>query len=425
MKTVVAMVAIIIHVLLDTDHSMRTRYTALAKCVVVSPQQQGNQQADLSEKARNETIDERKANESTTRSTTTTPCYHHCDHGRLRHDQYEDQYKVIATILNAEDKNILANTVDSQKRWRKVVIEAMELQQARRYKQSFSLHRKPIHENDDNQSVNVQIVKTQCSIRTCTEIFVVLYNNRPIPAEIVVSDLSLLSLSRISARLGIPVESITTLLPVGSAKSQWWIVAVVIGVAASIIAVGWLCLFVYYNSCGRPYSVAAEKPIIHTNFLHDKFIQTGESDNGSKYFDVQSQDAKSDKKKSPLKTIYSGSDSLSRMQKAMEDASVKDVAKEAAVGAVPATSATDQYVTTVHTDHQQQFDYPISIITRPRKKDLRIHKLQSSSDILVPSLKEICIEEKLHPHPIPPTISGILEVKSLAEEMYRNPMNCL
>lgn len=35
------------------------------------------------------------------------------------------------------------------------------------------------------------------------------------------------------------------------------------------------------------------------------------------------------------------------------------------------------------------------------------------------------VQEKLHPHPIPPTASGILEVRSLTEQMYRNPMNCL
>ncbi|VBB28636.1 unnamed protein product [Acanthocheilonema viteae] len=334
----------------------------------------------------------------------------------------------LITALNADDKNILENIVDEQKRWRKVIIEAMEVQQAKHYKQSLNLHHRPILENNNNQSINVQILKMQCFTRTCTEIFVVLYNDKPIPAEIIVSDLSLLSLPRISARLGIPVESITTLLPTGNGKSQWWIVAVVIGIATSIIAAGWLCLFVYYNSCGRPYATTAEKPLIHTIFLKDKFIQTAESDNGGKYFDVQPRDTESNKKKS-LKTLSTENDSLRRMQKAIEDTSVKDVLSEPTAVAASA-SITKQHVTTMDTD--QHFDYPISIITRPRRReDLRIHKLESLSDISVPPLKEICMEvmlhhkKKLHPHPIPPTISGILEVRSFTEQMYRNPMNCL
>lgn len=113
---------------------------------------------------------------------------------------------------------------------------------------------------------------------------------------------------------------------------------------------------------------------------------------------------------------------------------------------------------------QHQFDYPISIITRPKRRDdLRVHKLESRSNISVPTLKEICVEvmshnvfvllieqdsqsilicapyersqnfsfnmvyvqEKLHPHPIPPTASGILEVGNLTQQIYWNPMSCL
>ncbi|EJW86506.1 hypothetical protein WUBG_02584, partial [Wuchereria bancrofti] len=263
------------------------------------------------------------------------------------------------------------------------------------------------------------ILKTHCSTRTCTQTFVVLYNDEPIPAEIVVSDLSLLSLPRISARLRIPVESITTLLLIADEKSQWWIVAVVIGIAASIIATGWLCLFVYYNSCGRPYTTTAEKPLIQTIFLKDKFIQTAENDNGSMYFEVQPQNTESNEKKS-LKTSSSENGSLSRVQKDMEDTSIKDIISETTV-VTTSTNTHKQCIT-----DQQQFDYPISIITRPKRRDdLRVHKLESRGNISVPTLKEICVEGKLHPHPIPPTTSGILEVRNLTQQIYRNPMSCL
>ncbi|VDO52129.1 unnamed protein product [Onchocerca flexuosa] len=196
--------------------------------------------------------------------------------------------------------------------------------------------------------------------------------------------------------------------------------SVVIGVAAGIIVAGWLCLFVYYNSCGRPYTTTVKKPLIHTIFLKDEFIQTAENGNGGKYFDVQSQDIERNKKKS-FKTTSSENGSLSKMQKAMEDAAVIDIVSEAAV---VSSANNKQCITTMDID--QPFDHPVSIITRPRRReDLRIHKLKSLSDISVPTLKEICVEERLHPHPIPPTASGILEVRSLTEQMYRNPMSCL
>ncbi|EFO18239.1 hypothetical protein LOAG_10254 [Loa loa] len=114
--------------------------------------------------------------ESTIWITTTAPCYY-CDHGHLR-DQYEDQYQIIASsefeyfpyiavTLNAEDKKAVENIVDGQKRWRKVIIEAMEVQRARHYKQSLNLHHRPILDNNDNRSIDVQVChlleQTQCS----------------------------------------------------------------------------------------------------------------------------------------------------------------------------------------------------------------------------------------------------------------------
>ncbi|VDM11526.1 unnamed protein product, partial [Wuchereria bancrofti] len=380
MKIMAATTVIIIHILFHMNISMKKGCIVFAKCVVVSDQrkQQSGEQS-------NKTADEKIRKESTIWVTVTTPCYY-CNHHHL-YNHYEDQYQIIAT-LNAEDKKLVENTVDEQKRWREVIIEAMEVQQAKHYKHSLNLHH---NENNNNESVDVQvcypleqarltdspfesllrfhssviqrhILKTHCSTRTCTQTFVVLYNDEPIPAEIVVSDLSLLSLPRISARLRIPVESITTLLLIADEKSQWWIVAVVIGIAASIIATGWLCLFVYYNSCGRPYTTTAEKPLIQTIFLKDKFIQTAENDNGSMYFEVQPQNTESNEKKS-LKTSSSENGSLSRVQKDMEDTSIKDIISETTV-VTTSTNTHKQCIT-----DQQQFDYPISIITRPKRRD--------------------------------------------------------
>uniref|UniRef100_A0A0R3QUI2 Thioredoxin domain-containing protein n=1 Tax=Brugia timori TaxID=42155 RepID=A0A0R3QUI2_9BILA len=350
MKIMPATTVIVIHILFHMNISMKKGCIVFAKCVVVSDQRK-QQSGEQSNKTADEKIRKDFFNAlqklsitdfgSTLWITITTPCYYCNNHHLYNH--YEDQYQIIAT-LNAEDKKLVENTVDEQKRWREVIIEAMEVQQAKHYKHSFNLHH---NENNNNESVDVcylleqstiklklkrnirkeltnlpfesflrfygsliqrHILKTQCSTRTCTQTFVVLYNDEPIPAEIVVSDLSLLSLPRISARLRIPVESITTLLLIADEKSQWWIVAVVIGIAASIIATGWLCLFVYYNSCGRPYTTTAEKPL-QTIFLKDKFIQTAENDNGSMCFEVQPQDTQSNEKKS-LKTLSSENGSL-------------------------------------------------------------------------------------------------------------------
>uniref|UniRef100_A0A915PIV7 Uncharacterized protein n=1 Tax=Setaria digitata TaxID=48799 RepID=A0A915PIV7_9BILA len=448
MEVSVAMGIIVIHTFCKLD-LLKEKFTTLAKCVVVSQHRENEENSTAT--------DEMITNEITLWTSTTTPCYY-CDHGHLR-DQYEEQYQIIANMTvaaNAEDRKVFHNTDDGQKRWRAVITEAMELQQAKHYKQASSVYHSLVPKGDNNPAVDVQqksikglasrsgleedtkILKTQCSTRTCTQTFVVLYNDKPIPAEIVVSDLSLLSLSRISARLRIPVESITTLLPHSHGKSQWWIIAVVLGLAAGIIAAGWLCLFIYYNSCGRPYATKpAQKPLINTIFLKDELIQTAENDNDVKYFDIQRRDSEGNKRQSP-KAVASENGSISTMRKGIQDASAIDVISAAAITAtstefVDTTTNKKCFVTTKSDSHhhhhhqqQQQLDYPISIVTRPRRReDPRIHKLRSLSDISVPTLKEIYMEEKLHPHPIPPTISGILEVKTVTEQMNGNPMSCL
>ncbi|VDK81951.1 unnamed protein product [Onchocerca ochengi] len=154
MRIIGAMTVIIVHALFDMDVSNERGYIASAKCVVVSQQQK--QQNELSGEENNKT-DKKTTNENTIWTTITAPCYY-CDHGHLR-DQYEGQYQIIAT-LNVEDKKVVENIADGQKRWRKVIIEAMEMQQARHYKQSLNLPYKPILENDDNRSVDVQVCHT-------------------------------------------------------------------------------------------------------------------------------------------------------------------------------------------------------------------------------------------------------------------------
>lgn len=60
MEIVAAMTVIVIHALLDMDLSMKTGYTALAKCVVVSQRQK--QQTELSGEESSEATDQKKTN---------------------------------------------------------------------------------------------------------------------------------------------------------------------------------------------------------------------------------------------------------------------------------------------------------------------------------------------------------------------------
>ncbi|KAE9554880.1 hypothetical protein FO519_001908 [Halicephalobus sp. NKZ332] len=85
--------------------------------------------------------------------------------------------------------------------------------------------------------------------------FVCFFNGRPIEAEVVVKDISLLTLSHISAVLQYPVIRIRAGYESEKQEErQLWIIAVVIGSGIIIVLCGWCLLFLYYNTCGRPLS---------------------------------------------------------------------------------------------------------------------------------------------------------------------------
>ncbi|EJW86505.1 hypothetical protein WUBG_02583, partial [Wuchereria bancrofti] len=76
------------------------------------------------------------------------------DFGLVPDKQLTSKEYDMGNALNAEDKKLVENTVDEQKRWREVIIEAMEVQQAKHYKHSLNLHH---NENNNNESVDVQV----------------------------------------------------------------------------------------------------------------------------------------------------------------------------------------------------------------------------------------------------------------------------
>ncbi|KAI1731900.1 hypothetical protein Ddc_00744 [Ditylenchus destructor] len=101
--------------------------------------------------------------------------------------------------------------------------------------------------------------------------FVVLLHDNPIPGnvgdirpfiftlfliselQIVAGDLSLLSLSHISAVLQYPVTSIGSEYRSEQIEvSRWWIIAIIAGSGLLVALCGWGLLFIYFNTCGRP-----------------------------------------------------------------------------------------------------------------------------------------------------------------------------
>uniref|UniRef100_A0A1I7X067 SEA domain-containing protein n=1 Tax=Heterorhabditis bacteriophora TaxID=37862 RepID=A0A1I7X067_HETBA len=77
--------------------------------------------------------------------------------------------------------------------------------------------------------------------------------------EIIASDISLLSASHISAVLQYPFTRIISQKEIEETNSyKWWIAALIIGAGLLLLCLGWLILFLYFNTCGAtkiPYEV--------------------------------------------------------------------------------------------------------------------------------------------------------------------------
>ncbi|VDM26254.1 unnamed protein product [Toxocara canis] len=59
-----------------------------------------------------------------------------------------------------------------------------------------------------------------------------------------------------------------------SQTKQQMLAAAVVGGGIAIIMCGWLTLFVYYNTCGRPYQAAEDSPHVKKVYLKDELAQT-------------------------------------------------------------------------------------------------------------------------------------------------------
>ncbi|KAL7070151.1 hypothetical protein ACQ4LE_010448 [Meloidogyne hapla] len=88
--------------------------------------------------------------------------------------------------------------------------------------------------------------------RTFILAFAVYLQERAIPAEVMVRDLSLLSLAEISAYLQLAVLRIDALVNKEMIEqTQWWLIGIIIGTGILIIGCCWAILFFWLNICVR------------------------------------------------------------------------------------------------------------------------------------------------------------------------------
>nr|CAD2177094.1 unnamed protein product [Meloidogyne enterolobii] len=91
--------------------------------------------------------------------------------------------------------------------------------------------------------------------RTFILAFAVFILERAIPAEVMVQDLSLLSLAEISAHLQLAVLRIDALVKNEMIEqTQWWLIGIIIGTGILIIGCCWAILFFWLNICVRKES---------------------------------------------------------------------------------------------------------------------------------------------------------------------------
>uniref|UniRef100_A0A9J2PAJ8 Uncharacterized protein n=1 Tax=Ascaris lumbricoides TaxID=6252 RepID=A0A9J2PAJ8_ASCLU len=193
------------------------------------------------------------------------------------------KYQILATLDVAPSS--IEDDTEMARRWRAAINEAFFQSRARHFRQKgipfkdiTSRNGTASTENtfgDKEPELNIQILGTECSADGCVQSFAVVYNGQLVPAEVIASDLSLLSLSHISAHLMLPVRQISMAIKRGhDNESQWWIIAIVVGGGIAIIMCGWLILFVYYNTCGRPYRPTEESSLVKKVYLKDELAQT-------------------------------------------------------------------------------------------------------------------------------------------------------
>ncbi|CEF60753.1 Hypothetical protein SRAE_X000253600 [Strongyloides ratti] len=126
--------------------------------------------------------------------------------------------------------------------------------------------------------------------------FLVQYKNRTIHSDIISENLSLLTLSHISAFLGLPVIEINSMLSLGQIKKEgnnWWIIILMFASGLILFFICWCMLFIYFNTCGQLTYRYSQKTTSIVNNISNKV-----SNNNSPYTDriiLQNELKKNDK----------------------------------------------------------------------------------------------------------------------------------
>uniref|UniRef100_A0A1I7TB82 TPR_REGION domain-containing protein n=1 Tax=Caenorhabditis tropicalis TaxID=1561998 RepID=A0A1I7TB82_9PELO len=102
-----------------------------------------------------------------------------------------------------------------------------------------------------DERVKSKIVKKRISGEVTYIHFVTYLDNELVLGEVVADDLTLLSVSQISATLRYPLGKIISDRDIEAQSStKWFWLIAIIGIGIFLILIGWCCLFLFYNSCG-------------------------------------------------------------------------------------------------------------------------------------------------------------------------------
>eukprot|EP00081_Caenorhabditis_elegans_P025855 NP_509180.4 Uncharacterized protein CELE_F01E11.3 [Caenorhabditis elegans] len=105
-----------------------------------------------------------------------------------------------------------------------------------------------------NSSYSTKIIKKRTAGELTYIHFVTYAGTAPVLGEVVADDLTLLTISQISATLRYPLGRIISDRDIENESStKWWFLIGVIGTGVIIIMIGWFCLFLFFNTCGYMY----------------------------------------------------------------------------------------------------------------------------------------------------------------------------
>uniref|UniRef100_A0A0K0FBI4 SH3 domain-containing protein n=1 Tax=Strongyloides venezuelensis TaxID=75913 RepID=A0A0K0FBI4_STRVS len=127
----------------------------------------------------------------------------------------------------------------------------------------------------EKNTIKVNITGTAIKMGNTFLYFIVHYKNRTVHSDIISENLSMLTLSHISAFLGLPVIEINNILNIDIKKlneNNWWIVILMFASGLILFFMCWCMLFIYFNTCGQLTNYYIQNPTSTTsnNISHKK-----------------------------------------------------------------------------------------------------------------------------------------------------------